>query len=693
MVIGLAERFGRWPIAVFVGFTLSAVALALASLAGLDAMFFAAYAVNYAADWYLRLRGNEVNRAMRRFGFGEQLREFSRLLLLVVFALTVESPGLVLVVAIVTVLFVSSSSHGPLGSYSVRHRNVPVAVLNLDMSELRVPDGPPPGTWNAKGLGRIPGPELLVPASLAIVLGGAGVGWLALGALAPLISLFAVMQLGLRAIRNRHIPEPEEMLEIVNRRLDEYRPEVALYFTFAESGQDFMYQVNMWIEALERLDRRTVIVLRETSAMWKLERTRLPVVCARKADHLALLEMPDVRVVLYPGNAGKNVHMLQRAEAQHVFIGHGDSDKLASSNRVSRVFDEIWVAGKAGRDRYRRVQHAIEDKTIVEVGRPQLEAVTPAVPGRAAAGPTVLYGPTWEGWSDDACYTSLIPMGERIIKELLRQDDVRVVYKPHPLTGRRSPEAAQADQLVQDLLRADNERRAARLDPKAVAAIESRLAELDERISELAGLNVSGDRLQRTRDARRVDSDVRGELEELRRQWSELFWDDAYQGRRHLIVTERQPSLYDCFNHSDLLISDMSSVISDFVASCKPYVVTNALDEDDAAFRLQYPTAGAAYLLGSDCSQLPAILTAVRDPEHDALARRRVELKEYLLGSDEITSMDLFNGAVESLYQQGLRNFPLGTRAEPAPAAPDYTDLIPAARSAAAVQPMASELG
>ncbi|MFG2471009.1 hypothetical protein ACGFXB_36900 [Streptomyces canus] len=49
----------------------------------------------------------------------------------------------------------------------------------------------------------------------------------------------------------------------------------------------------------------------------------------------------------------------------------------ASSNRVSKVYDEIWVAGRAGRDRYRRVRHAISDNAIVEVGRPQLAPVRP----------------------------------------------------------------------------------------------------------------------------------------------------------------------------------------------------------------------------------------------------------------------------------------------------------------------------
>ena len=35
---------------------------------------------------------------------------------------------------------------------------------------------------------------------------------------------------------------------------------------------------------------------------------------------------------LYPANAGKNIHLLRLPGIRHVFIGHGDSDKVASIN-------------------------------------------------------------------------------------------------------------------------------------------------------------------------------------------------------------------------------------------------------------------------------------------------------------------------------------------------------------------------
>ncbi|MGW0862467.1 hypothetical protein [Streptomyces sp. NPDC002611] len=76
----------------------------------------------------------------------------------------------------------------------------------------------------------------------------------------------------------------------------------------------------------------------------------------------------------------------------------------------------------AGRDRYQRVRHAIDDQAIVEVGRPQLSSIrlhADHVPGPL---PTVLYAPTWEGWSDDDCHTSLIPMGVTLVERLLAEN-------------------------------------------------------------------------------------------------------------------------------------------------------------------------------------------------------------------------------------------------------------------------------
>ena len=615
--------------------------------------FAAASAVSYGVDEALHVRAPQFVRRLAALQLDRTLRFAFRTLMLLALADRTGAPDRVLVAGLAVfgahfaLVMLYSAVHHAIS----RRRVLPVAVRNLDMSGSGI-EKPPPAYLYRRFLRKLL--HLDLPAHVGLLVALAAGTWYpaVIGyALTAGSAVAAVAALLVAFRRSRRMPAKDEVIAEVNRQLAGYRPEVALYFSFAAVSRDFMYQVNMWIETLEQLDRRPLIILREQASFRYLSRTWIPVLCVPKADDLAELELPDVRVVLYPGNAGKNVHMLRVAEAKHVFIGHGDSDKLASSNRVSKVYDEIWVAGRAGRDRYQRVRHAISDGAIVEVGRPQLSSIrlhAEHVPGPL---PVVLYAPTWEGWSDDDCHTSLIPMGVPLIEKLLAEN-VRIIYKPHPLTGRRSPEAAAADRAVRDLLSNDNERREsahtqARAQAQAALVVVTRLREIRARIDELAGRH-SGDHTQQTRDSRVPDRGDTAEWHALHGEWHRLFW-ESHGPVRHQVILGQLPTLYECFNQADMLISDVSSVVADFVASLKPYVLTNAHDLPDDDFRAAYTTAGGAYLLDRGCSRLPEILRSVREPRHDPMAPLRHDFKEYVLGADRPTSMERFNTAVNTL--------------------------------------------
>ncbi|WP_371674296.1 CDP-glycerol glycerophosphotransferase family protein [Streptomyces sp. NBC_00289] len=610
--------------------------------------FAAASAVSYAADEALHHRAPTFVRRLSMLQVDRTMRFAVRTLMLLALAQRMDAPravlavGLALFCAHFAMVMLYSAVHHAIR----RRRTLPVLVRNLDMSEAGIPQRPPTLLYR-RHLRKMLHLDLPAHAGLLAALASgawypAYLGYALTGGLAVGAVLALLLQLG----RARRMPRREEVISEVNRQLAGHRPEVALYFSFAAVSRDFMYQVNMWIETLEQLDRRPLIILREHPSFQNLSRTSVPVLCVPKADDLAELELPDVRVVLYPGNAGKNVHMLRVAEAKHVFIGHGDSDKLASSNRVSKVYDEIWVAGRAGRDRYQRVRHAISDEAIVEVGRPQLSPIRLHEDHTPGPLPVVLYAPTWEGWSDDDCHTSLIPMGVTLVEKLLAEN-VRVVYKPHPLTGKRSKEAAAADRAIRALLSADNEQRDAERAEAAVEAARPRLKEIQARLDELAGRH-GGDLVQQTGDARVPDPGNAAEWRELHAEWHELFR-ESRGPVRHSVILKQLPTLYECFNQADVLISDVSSVVADFVAGLKPYVLTNAQDLPDEDFRAAYTTAGGAYLLDRDCTRLPEILRSVREPRHDPMAARRRTLKEYVLGPDSPTSMTRFNAAVEAL--------------------------------------------
>ncbi|MFC8700623.1 hypothetical protein ACFUIV_00510 [Streptomyces anulatus] len=654
--MGKQKRQAVLGVLITAALVLSFVAMMAAVVMVSLPVFAFAAAVSYLADLLLHTAESSTLDRLRDSRFGLTIRFLIRQFLLLAlcgaiidldsFVIQMTAVGLLL-------LFTLQLVYGAMIKRVKSERAaLPFTTRGLDLEAL--------------GIRRLPHPFLtskhvrkMLHLDVPLVAGAIGTvatddwQYVTFGGIAAVWLAFLAVLVLLPGARNALIlPTPDEALDELNWQLGQYRPQVALYFTFAAVSRDFMYQVNMWLESLEELDLRPIIVLRERATLRFLDATSVPVICVPKAEYLARVEMPELRVTLYPGNAGKNVHMLQRHEVKHVFIGHGDSDKLASSNRVSKVFDEIWVAGRAGRDRYERIKHAVTAHQIVEVGRPQL------MPLRRWTGsvdneiPTVIYAPTWEGWTDDACYTSVIPAGEHLIRTLLSyKEQLRIIYKPHPLTGTRSPAAAAAHRRIIALLQEDNTRRFGRkiLDSKTAAR---RLARIDKRLAALQERGV------RSKYPDLTEAERTTRIRKFRHQAGALYWDSLPVDAHH-VVTDKVPTLYDCFNHSDLLIGDMSSVVSDFVATRKPYAIFNLEGLPDAEFRNEQRTAYASYLLDAECNGLETALTAMLSVDQDVMAPYREQLKEYLLGPDNPPSTVRFPEAANTLYRSGIRDFPV----------------------------------
>src|SRR5699024_3013673 len=78
----------------------------------------------------------------------------------------------------------------------------------------------------------------------------------------------------------------------------------------------------------------------------------LPALFLPTGPDVEYFKVPTIKLALYPTNIAKNNHLIRVPGVFDVFIGHGDSDKAGSVNPLSKIYDEIWVAGPAGRDRY-----------------------------------------------------------------------------------------------------------------------------------------------------------------------------------------------------------------------------------------------------------------------------------------------------------------------------------------------------
>lgn len=522
-----------------------------------------------------------------------------------------------------------------------RTRTLPVVTRNIDASALRLTPAPP-------ALLRRPGPRLLVhglPATAGLLVTAAtgeprcaafGIA-MSLG-----LALMGLYDLLVRLLPSRRPAGEQEVLDWFDAWLAEYRPTVGLYFS---GGASSAYQANMWLDPLAKLDGRPVIILRERFMMQKIAATDVPIVCLPKVSTLLRLEQSTLQVLIHPSNSGKTSQVLRIPTIKHTFVNHGESDKLSSCNPYAKAYDEVWVAGPAARERYAAAEVGVEDKDVVEIGRPQLDAVRPYEGPPAGTYTTVLYAPTWEGWDGNPGNTSVIEAGENIVRALLADPGVRLLYKPHPLTGSVDARAGAADLRIRELVRAANRERTGER-PADDGELSRRTRELD-RLT-IASFRAAADSVERMLLQSTPEPGRAAAVTRATAAWERAYWASLPEWE-HQVVTDARPALYACFNQADLLISDVSSVVSDFLASGKPYAVANTSGLSEAAFRAAFPTAGAATVLTPDAAGVRELLNAVRQPGPDELTEARAELKRRLLGADEPSSQARFDMAVQAL--------------------------------------------
>jgi hypothetical protein len=510
------------------------------------------------------------------------------------------------------------------------YRRTPaIETRNVPLDALRIPPGPPAVLVDEQGWPRWALELLaLVPAALAT---SPRPVWLTGGlAVAGALALAGVMERTSRAIGGRLGHDP--MIAHVRRFLEAHQPRVLLYFS---GTPDSAYQVNMWLATLERLHQPAAVVLRERSVLARLAPTSSPVLCVPSSRDFMALELRRVRVGLFTANVGKNIHLLREPGLMSTFIGHGDSDKNASFNPFTKAFDEVWVAGPAGRDRYRRADVGVRQEQVVEVGRPQLDVVHPPEPRPDGWVPTILYAPTWEGWNAEQEYGSLTTIGPLLVRAVLdAPSPVRLVYRPHPFTGQRDPAVAAADRAITQLLEEANRRRG--------------LVVPDLHRHVQTGWSTQGDAADRAREARpgAAPSAAAAEAAAAR---EDATWFASTPAGAHLVVRSTGASLFACFDEADLLVTDISSVLSDFLASGKPYAVCNPTGSSVEEFVRTFPSAGAAVVVGRKGQGLHEVVALATGATADVHAPARRHLAAELLGPEPGSATERFADAVDAL--------------------------------------------
>lgn len=200
------------------------------------------------------------------------------------------------------------------------------------------------------------------------------------------------------------------------------------------------FHVAMWSPFLERTGERYVVLTTDDFTYRRIgSRYAMPVVYSSSQARPVIKAMfpPSVKAAFYVHNAGNRAFVKVR-RVRHVFVHHGDSDKAACANPVSRQYDTLVVAGQAAIDRYAANQIEIPREKFQILGRPQTEEiVTVSTPISQVKAPKVLYAPTWQGKDADDNYSSLL-LGAQIVDALLARG-ATVVFRPHPAGQNREP--------------------------------------------------------------------------------------------------------------------------------------------------------------------------------------------------------------------------------------------------------------
>ncbi len=330
-------------------------------------------------------------------------------------------------------------------------------------------------------------------------------------------------------------------------------PAFVIYVSLA--ARQSKYIVNQWLPAFDAQPVNGILVVREASQLAPLASTRHAVVYAPTTRHVESLVLPGVRAAFYLAYGEKNANLLRDPTLTHVMLAHGDSDKATSASALARIFDETWVAGQAGVDRFAAAGIALGAERFAVIGRPQAAGLPVGPTGQEP--PVLLYAPTFEGYYEQTTHSSLDSMGVGIIRRVLdTRPDVRIWFRPHPASGVVRPSMLLAIAEITELLR-----------------------------------SAPGD---------------------------------------HVVSTGDGSTIVECLVRADVLVSDVSSVASDFLQTERPVIVCDPDGLPAATFLARYPSQAGFYRVGPTLAELDAALDAALGS--DPLSEQRRAMKAYVLG-------------------------------------------------------------
>lgn len=214
-----------------------------------------------------------------------------------------------------------------------------------------------------------------------------------------------------------------------------------------------LYQIRQWYAPLAELHKRWPVTIigrspGTTLSLW--DEAPVPTVYLRKVVDLEqFVAENDVQIVFYVNQNSKNFQMFRYGRMWHVFINHGESDKMYMTTNQFKAYDYSLIAGEAARERLtRKLWNFDVDAKTIQIGRPQADHFAGELPYTPDDRTVVLYAPTWEGDRDAASYGSIASHGVELVRTLLATGSHRVIYRPHPRSGVINPEYRAANEAI-----------------------------------------------------------------------------------------------------------------------------------------------------------------------------------------------------------------------------------------------------
>ncbi|MGV8969304.1 MAG: CDP-glycerol glycerophosphotransferase family protein [Microbacteriaceae bacterium] len=233
---------------------------------------------------------------------------------------------------------------------------------------------------------------------------------------------------------------------------------IAVYFADTRVN---LYQIRQWYSPLAELAKLWPVAIIGRSPGTTLDmfdEAPVPVAYLRKvADLEKFVHDQDIRIVFYVNQNAKNFQMFRYGRMWHVFINHGESDKMYMTTNQFKAYDYSLIAGEAARDRLSRKLWDFDlDRKTRMIGRPQADHFAGELPYTSDERTVVLYAPTWEGDREAAAYGSIASHGVDLVMAVLASAAHRLIYRPHPRSGVLDLEYRAANEQIIAAIRAAN---------------------------------------------------------------------------------------------------------------------------------------------------------------------------------------------------------------------------------------------